>query len=187
VGIITATIVEAVFGFAPYVLASVRAVVSVMINNIVYQASIKNLRENRMQAGFVGIEREGHCVFPKNLSIGGTLHVIWVERVRTAYEVVVTSFGIQLVSYICLKKVKISLVFIIPSTVKTEIFGESSKKHIGLCRGRCWGGCIGWRESCGKGRRHAGQRSEGGAGFERRRARWAGGSGAAGRKCNVRA
>ena len=131
-GVITATIVEAVFGFAIYILASVRAVVSVMINNIVYQASIKNLRENRMQAGFVGIEREGHCVFPKNLSIGGTLHVIWVERVRTAYEVVVTSFGIQLVSYICLKKVKISLVFIIPSTVKAEIFGEAGERHFGL-------------------------------------------------------
>jgi hypothetical protein len=103
-----------------------------MVNNIVDQASIENLRENRMQTGFVGIEREGHCVFPKNLSIGGTLHVIWVERVRTAYEVVVTSFGIQLVSYICLEKVKISLVFIIPCTVKAEIFGEAGERHFGL-------------------------------------------------------
>jgi len=76
VSVITTSIVEAVLGFAIYVLASVRAIISVMVNNIVYQTSIKNLREYRMLAGFIGIEGEGHFIFPKNFSFGNALHVI---------------------------------------------------------------------------------------------------------------
>ena len=76
VSVITTSIVEAVLGFAIYVLAAVRAIIGVMVNNIVYQASIKNLREYRMLAGFIGIEGEGHFIFPKNFSFGNALHVI---------------------------------------------------------------------------------------------------------------
>ena len=76
VSVIAAPIVKAVLGFAMYVLASVRAIISVMVNNIVYQTSIKNLREYRMLAGLIGIEGEGHFIFPKNFSFGNALHVI---------------------------------------------------------------------------------------------------------------
>ena len=76
VSVITTSIVKAVLGFAIYVLAAVRAIIGVMVNNIVYQASIKNLREYRMLAGFIGIEGEGHFIFPKNFSFGNALHVI---------------------------------------------------------------------------------------------------------------
>ena len=76
VSVITTSIVEAVLGFAIYVLASIRAIVGVMVDNIVYQASMKNLREYRMLAGFIGIEGEGHFIFPKNFSFGNALHVI---------------------------------------------------------------------------------------------------------------
>ena len=76
VRVIAAPIVEAVLGFTIYVLASVRAIISVMVNNIVYQTSIKNLREYRMLAGLIGIEGEGHFIFPKNFSFGNALHVI---------------------------------------------------------------------------------------------------------------
>ena len=76
VSVITTSIVEAVLGFAIYVLASIRAIVGVMVDNIVYQASMKNLREYRMLAGLIGIEGEGHFIFPKNFSFGNALHVI---------------------------------------------------------------------------------------------------------------
>ena len=43
VSVIATSIVKAVLGFAIYVLASVWAIVGVMVDNIVYQASMKNL------------------------------------------------------------------------------------------------------------------------------------------------
>jgi len=45
VRIIAASIVKAVLGFAIYVLAAVRAIIGVMIDDIVDQACIKNLRK----------------------------------------------------------------------------------------------------------------------------------------------
>lgn len=137
VSVITTSIVEAVLGFAIYVLASVRAMISVMVNNIVYQTSIKNLREYRMLAGLIGIEGEGHFIFPKNFSFGNTLHVMRVERIGVAHQVVIIGFRIKPIDDISLEEIKISLVSIIPSAVKAEILGEAGERYVSLCGGGC--------------------------------------------------
>jgi len=94
VSVITTSIVEAVLGFAIYVLASVRAIIGVMIDDIVDQACIKNLRKNGAQPSFIGVKSKSHRVFPKNFSFGNTLHVMRVERIGAAYEVVIISLRI---------------------------------------------------------------------------------------------
>lgn len=184
VSVITTSIVEAVLGFAMYVLASVRAIVGMMIDDIVYQASIKNLRENKMLAGFIGIEREGHFIFPENLSSGNALHVMRVERVGIAYEIIVIRFSKQPICDVSLQEVKISLVFIIPGTVKTEIFGKAGKRYIRVCGGERLGRSFGRCGGCGWRLGLAGQRGEGRAECERRCARWVRFSGTAGRERN---
>lgn len=76
VSVITTSIVEAVLGFAIYVLASVRAIISVMIYDIVDKTCIKNLGEDGVQTSFIGVKSERHGVFTKNFSFGNALHVI---------------------------------------------------------------------------------------------------------------
>ena len=91
--IVATAIVEAVLGFAIYILAAVRTIIGVMIDDIVDQACIKNLRKNGAQPSFIGVKSESHRVFPKNFSVGDALHVIRVERIGAAYEVVVIHFS----------------------------------------------------------------------------------------------
>ena len=76
VSVITTSIVEAVLGFAIYVLASVRAIISVIIYDIVDKTCIKNLGEDGVQTSFIGVKSERHGVFTKNFSFGNALHVI---------------------------------------------------------------------------------------------------------------
>jgi len=76
VRVIAAPIVEAVLGFTIYVLAAVGAIIGVMIDDIVDQACIKNLRKNGVQTSFIGVKSERHGVFTKNFSFGNALHVI---------------------------------------------------------------------------------------------------------------
>ena len=137
VRVIAAPIVEAVLGFTIYVLASVRAIISVMVNNIVYQTSIKNLREYRMLAGLIVIEGEGHFIFPKDLRIGDALHMLRVEQIGVAHQVIIIGFRIKLIDDISLEEVKISFVSIIPSAVKAEILGEAGERYVSLCGGGC--------------------------------------------------
>lgn len=74
--IVAAPIVETVLGFAIYVLASVRAIISVIIYDIVDKTCIKNLGEDGVQMSFIGVKSERHFIFPKNFSFGNALHVI---------------------------------------------------------------------------------------------------------------
>jgi hypothetical protein len=76
VSVITTPIVETVLGFAIYVLASVRAIISVIIYDIVDKTCIKNLGEDGVQMSFIGVKSERHFIFPKNFSFGNALHVI---------------------------------------------------------------------------------------------------------------
>jgi len=154
--IVAAAIVEAVLGFAIYILAAVRAIIGVMIDDIVDQACIKNLRKNGAQPSFIGVKSESHRVFPKNFSVGDALHVIRVERIGLASQVVIISPRIKSINDISLEEVKISLVFIIPSAVKAEILGKAGERHVRLCRGERWGRRFGGRGRCCWERRLAG-------------------------------
>jgi len=137
-----------------------------------------------MLAGFIGIEGEGHFIFSENLSFGNTLHVIRVERIGVAHQVVIIGFRIKLIDDISLEEVKISLVSIIPSAVKAEILGEAGERYVSLCGGEHLGRSFSWSGGCSRRLGLAGQRGEGWAGCERRCACWVRGSGTAGRERN---
>lgn len=137
VSVITTSIVEAVLGFAIYVLASVRAIISVIIYDIVDKTCIKNLGEDGVQTSFIGVKSESHGVFPKNFSVGDALHVIRVERIGLASQVVIISPRIKSINDISLEEVKISLVSIVPGAVKAEILGKAGERYVSLCGGGC--------------------------------------------------
>lgn len=156
VSVITTSIVEAVLGFAIYILAAVRAIIGVMIDDIIDQACIKNLRKNGAQPSFIGVKSESHRVFPKNFSVGDALHVIRVERIGLAHQVVIISPRIKSINDISLEEVKVSLVSVIPGAVKAEILGKASERHVRLCGGSRWGRRFGGRGRCCWERRLAG-------------------------------
>lgn len=91
------------------------------------------MRKNGAQPSFIGVKSESHRVFPKNFSVGDALHVIRVERIGVAHQVVIIGFRIKRIDDISLEEVKISLVSIIPSAVKAEILGKAGERHVSLC------------------------------------------------------
>jgi len=96
--------------------------------------------------------------FPKNFSVGDALHVIRVERIGLASQVVIISPRIKSINDISLEEVKVSLVPVIPSAVKAEILREAGEGHVGLGRS----GGLGWY--CGGSRGRGWERSKAGSG-----------------------